>query len=319
MANLSPTGILTIALTAIFASGVLGGCAERVAGAREAADAKLSVVNDKAYYPEGAVLIDGVWMYAEMSADRITSWKEGANGTVWRQDGCGPTAVAASVGGLYVDCHQAHLVVRLTEDGRGGYLPVPEATFDIRRPNDIVSDGRGGAFVSSSGEFSLSAPSTGAIYHIYANGESKRAADGIWYANGVTVSADGTKLFVSEHLARKILAFDIEADGSLSNERTYLDLKDYGVQPDPHIQYVGPDGLATDAAGNIYIAIYGGGRILIIGPDKVLRSTIEVPEQYVTSAELTADGRTLLITAPGENARWPLLGKVYETSNPIEK
>ena len=146
--------------------------------------------------------------------------------------------------------------------------------------------------------FRPSARATGAILHLDASGALTRVAEGIHYANGVAVSPDGATLYASEHLERRVLAFDIAADGTLSNRRTFVALDDL-VGADPERSWeVGPDGLNVDRDGNLIIAEYGAGQLLVVDKDGKLVATIAVPERYVTASAFNADQTRLFITAP---------------------
>ena len=146
----------------------------------------------------------------------------------------------------------------------------------------------------------------------------RRVATGIHYANGVVVGPKQTHLYVSAHLARQVLRYRIAADGSLGNREIWLRL-DKVVKPAPGAgPLAGPDGLAFDANGTLFLAEYGAGRVLAVGPDRRLRKVITVPERYVTSVEFGPRKRTLYITAPGDNVRWPYKGTVYRLRHPLE-
>src|SRR5260221_8803086 len=84
-------------------------------------------------------------------------------------------------------------------------------------PNDSSADDKGGVFLTASGEFSLAAPSTGAVLYLDREGGLHRRAEGIHYANGIAVDGARRRLLVSEHLGRRVLAFPLQADGSLSS------------------------------------------------------------------------------------------------------
>ena len=145
----------------------------------------------------------------------------------------------------------------------------------------------------------------------------RRVAEGIHYSNGVALSPDGHTLFVSEHLSRNVLAFDVADDGSLSGRRVFLYLDDIvGTDPDRTWE-VGPDGLAVDREGDLFIAEYGGGRILVVDPSGTLRATIRVPEAHVTSMVLVPDESRLFITAP--DSIFATDGTVYEVANPLRQ
>ena len=72
-----------------------------------------------------------------------------------------------------------------------------------------------------------------------------------------------------------MLAFDIADDGSLSDRRTFVALDDL-VGADPERSWeVGPDGLNVDRDGNLMIAEYGAGRLLVVDKDGRLVATIQ--------------------------------------------
>jgi len=64
-------------------------------------------------------------------------------------------------------------------------------------------------------------------------------ADGIEFPTGMVITPDNKTLIVSESFARRITAFDIGADGNLSNRRAWA-------------QGIGPDGICLDAEGAIW-------------------------------------------------------------------
>ena len=109
--------------------------------------------------------------------------------------------------------------------------------------NEIVADGRGAAYVNGGG-FDLMAGEAfvpGIIARVGANGAVRQVADGIAFPNGMAATSD--TLIVAESYARRLTAFDIAADGGLSNRRVWADLGD-GV----------PDGICLDAQGAIWYA-----------------------------------------------------------------
>jgi sugar lactone lactonase YvrE len=253
-----------------------------------------------------------------MGRDRVMRWDGSANRLVWSRRGCGPTSVAPYAGDLVILCHLDGSLVRITRAGE------TLATIDRDRsgrgfvnPNAAIADGKGGVYFSSSGQFGPRAPAAGAVLYLDERGGLRRLAEGIHYANGVALTADGGTLYVSEHLSRRVLAFDVDADGALSGRRVYAALDDL-VGPDEARGWeVGPDGLAVDGAGNLYVAEYGAGRLLIVGPDRRLLATVAVPEPYVTAPALSADDSRLFVTAPVSLHAPEAPGKVYSVANPI--
>ena len=111
--------------------------------------------------------------------------------------------------------------------------------------NEIVVDGRGNIYVNGGGlnpkpgEFL--AP--GIIALIKPDGSVHKVAENIAFANGMAITPDNSTLILAESHGKKLTAFDIEADGTLSNRRIWADCGD-GV----------PDGICIDAEGAVWYA-----------------------------------------------------------------
>jgi gluconolactonase len=278
----------------------------------------LTTINANSAYPEGPTVVDGVLYYAEMGNDRVMRFDGDANRPLWTRDGCGPTTVAQlGDGSLAVLCHREAIVARISIDGTLiGIIDRDRDGRGFTNPNAGTSDGKGGVYFSSSGSFSPGARATGAILHLDASGGLTRVAEGIHYANGVAISPDGRTLFASEHLERRVLAFDIAADGTLSNRRTFVNLDDLVGADRERSWEVGPDGLNADRDGNLIIAEYGAGRLLIVDRNAKLFATITVPERYITASAFDADQARLFITAPA-SLMDPSRGAVYAMPWPV--
>ena len=286
------------------------------ASAAEAGDR--AVLNPDSAYPEGPLVEGGDLYYAEMGDDRVMRFDGAANHVVWSRPGCGPTSVARGGEGTFVVlCHRQALLARINPAGET--LALIDRDAEGRRfvtPNASVNDGKGGVYFSSSGDFAPGAPAKGAVLYLAPDGRLSRLAEGIRYANGVAVSPDGGTLYVSEHLGRRVLAFAIAADGSLSGGRTFVVLD--AIEPvDPGRPWeAGPDGLAVDRAGHLFIAEYGAGHLLVVDAAGMLVATVPVPERFVTAPALSADEAVLYITAPGTRGP-PYEGAVYAVPNPV--
>ncbi|MEJ0097374.1 MAG: SMP-30/gluconolactonase/LRE family protein [Bauldia sp.] len=288
-----------------------------VAGAA-AADDRI-VVNPKSPYPEGPVAVGNDVYYAEMGSDRVMRWDGHGNAAVWSRPGCGPTSVARGGGDtLVVLCDMEQVLVRITTDGKT--VQVIKTDSDGRpflTPNASINDAKGGIYWTSSGLFSPTSPSQGAVLYLDKAGGLHRLAEGIHYSNGVALSPDGKILYVSEHLSRRVLAYDVAADGSLSHTRVFVKLDDLVPKNDQRGWEVGADGLAMDHAGNLYIAEYGGGRIIIVGSNGRLRAIIPFPEQYTTAAALIDGDSRIFVTAPVSFVDPKAYGEVYSVANPV--
>ena len=107
--------------------------------------------------------------------------------------------------------------------------------------SEIVVDGRGNIYVNSI-EFDFlagDAPAPGIIALITPDGSARQVADGLAFPNGMVVTPDNATLIVSESFTGTLTAFDIGADGNLSNRRVWAD-------------GLGPDGICLDTDGCIW-------------------------------------------------------------------
>src|SRR4051794_8382663 len=111
--------------------------------------------------------------------------------------------------------------------------------------NEIVADGRGNAYVNGVG-FDMMAGEPfvpGVIALVEPDGTTRRVADDLHFPNGMAMTPDEGTLIVAESYARRLTAFDIRADGGLTNRRVWADLGD-GT----------PDGICLDAEGAVWYA-----------------------------------------------------------------
>jgi sugar lactone lactonase YvrE len=277
------------------------------------------VINPRSAYPEGPVAAYGAVYYAEMGDDRVMRWDGTQSVPVWSREGCGPTSVARGTGDtLVVLCDREQVLVRITREGK--QLEVIDHDSSGRRfltPNASINDDHGGIFWSASGLFSPTAKAEGAVMYLGPDGKLRRVAEGIHYSNGVALSPDGKVLYVSEHLSRRILAYDVGANGALSGTRVFLRLDDVVGHDAKREWDVGPDGLAMDRAGNLIIAEYGGGRLIIVDSHAKLEATISFAEQYVTAPLLIDGEQRIFVTAPISFEDPEAYGEVYSVVNPL--
>lgn len=56
------------------------------------------------------------------------------------------------------------------------------------------------------------------------DGSARQVAEGIAFPNGMVVAPDNSTSILAESCGNKLTAFDIAAEGSLSNQRAWADL-----------------------------------------------------------------------------------------------
>ncbi|OLB32166.1 MAG: gluconolaconase, partial [Ktedonobacter sp. 13_2_20CM_53_11] len=108
--------------------------------------------------------------------------------------------------------------------------------------NEIVVDGRGNAYLNNIGfDFPGGEFATGIIALVTPDGSTRQVADGVAFPNGMVVTPDNATLILAESYGKRLTAFDIAADGGLSNRRVWADLGDGA-----------PDGICLDAVNAIW-------------------------------------------------------------------
>jgi sugar lactone lactonase YvrE len=280
--------------------------------------AMADTIKEDAYYPEGPTVNGHEILWAEMSVDRIRRLVGGVVSTIWQETGCGPTAVKRSgLGPYWVLCHLGHKVVRLSS----AFVKEAEITQDVEGhrimwPNDAVPDLRGGLFFTSSGLFSLEAPAAGYVLHASFEGRARRIAGPIRYANGISFDQEHMSLFVSEHLARRIVQLFLNSNYSVIRSNTFFDFNKQSL-PRPDYPLAGPDGQIILKDGSLVVAEYGAGRLLRISRDGMLTGVIAVPMKYVTNlVQSPFSDEELIVTGSFDNEHFPMPGQVISVRIP---
>jgi sugar lactone lactonase YvrE len=157
--------------------------------------------------------------------------------------------------------------------------------------NDIVSDGRGNAYVNNIGfDFPEGEFTPGLIALVTPDGTARQVAEGLAFPNGMAITPDNSTLIVAESYGGVLTAYDIAPDGDLSKPRVWAELDG-----------AAPDGICIDAEGAVWFAEVPGHRCVRV------REGGEVSQTVISDLGCFActlggpDGTTLFVTA----AAWP--------------
>jgi len=153
--------------------------------------------------------------------------------------------------------------------------------------NDVVVDGRGNAYVGNIGfDFPGGEFAPGIIALVAPDGSARQVADGLAFPNGMAVTPDDSTLIVAESYGSRLTAFDISADGGLSNRREWAGLDD-GV----------PDGICLDAEGAVWYADVPNRRCVRVREGGEVLQTIDLDRGCFACMLGGPDGRTLFVVA----------------------
>ena len=274
------------------------------------------VTNPVAYYPEGPQIIPEGLLVSEMAKDRIVLLAHGNAEVLWSATGCGPTSIKQiPSGGYWILCHLGHQVVRVDSQFRTlRTFLYTNSGKRITWPNDASLDAKGNIYLSSSGPFSLEAAPQGRVVYIdLESGIPQDLVTGIRYSNGVLVQEGRSRILVSEMLNRRILSYPLIGPGKLGPARVFFDFKNAPAVTDAY-DLSGPDGIAEFGDGDILVADYGNGRVLLISDQGRFLDQILVRYRFVTNMAITKDQGSVFILMTESNASADLHGMVQRFS-----
>ena len=178
----------------------------------------------------------------------------------------------------------------LARPADGGAVP--------RRMNDGACDPRGRFWAGCMAWDATK--DAGALYRVDHGGTVTQVRDGLTVPNGPAFSPDGRLMYLADSAAGVVLRFPLEIDSGT-----------HGA-PDTFVEFDtgSPDGMTVDVNGNVWIAVWGAGRVQQFSPQGTLLRGVVVPAVQPTAASLGGpDGRTLFVTTasyglPPEEGGW---------------
>jgi gluconolactonase len=235
--------------------------------------------------PEGPVALDdGSWLIVEGGTERgcVThlSADKGTRREIKKTGRPNGLALGAD-GTIWVAESKFPSLLRLTMDGVSEVVATGCDGEPFLFPNDLCFGPDGVIYMTDSGvEIGNFCPDNqiradymdvdydGRVYRIDPDSGAVTLLDrGIKFTNGIAFGADGT-LYANETLTGNIYSY-AWADGRVSGGRT---LFGNVIRPDAAPGWKGPDGMAFDANGLLYVAVFAQGDVTVLGLDgKVVR------------------------------------------------
>lgn len=177
----------------------------------------------------------------------------------------------------------------LRQESDGSLVPHADLSqLKIKVWNELVVDGRGNAYINggNSNPMAGEAYTPGLIALVTPDGQTRHVADNIAFPNGMVVTPDNSTLIVAESYAKQLTAFDIAADGSLSNRRVWASLGDDN-----------PDGICIDSEGAVWYATVPGRRCVRLREGGEALATVDVDLGCFACALGDADHQVLFVMA----------------------
>lgn len=187
-------------------------------------------------------------------------------------------------GGLVVAVERGFVLVE--PDGAVGPVHRAFDETDVRM-NDGACD-RQGRFFCGSMAYSM-APGRAALYRFDPDGTVTTALTGLTISNGLAWTADGATAVYVDSPTQRVDVLDYDTGvGAFSGRR-----------PLAHVDpaHGMPDGLALDAEGGVWVALWGGGAVHRYTPDGRLDAVVTLPVRQVTACAFGGpDGDRLYVT-----------------------
>ena len=228
---------------------------------------------------------DGGLLFAQEQPNRISKLDRNGKVSVFLEDTHGAGAVAIDSTGRILAAERT-----CTDPGRkgaacteatavGALAPQRKILADsfegkgLGRLNDLVVDKKGGVYFNGSG-----------TYYVNPAGRVSNVGENI-RTNGIMLSRDEKTLYVTNGTV--IVAFDVQPDGSVKNQREFGKLEAGGAG----------DGMAIDAAGRLYVT--SGPGVQVLSPEGKYLGVIPAPRSVISAAFSGPDKKTLYVVGSG--------------------
>lgn len=145
--------------------------------------------------------------------------------------------------------------------------------------NDMTADSNGGVYFTMGG-----------VFHADSKGTVTKYGENV-NPNGIVLSPDEKHLYVTN--GATLAAFDVQKDGSLTNQREFAKLEAGG----------GGDGSTFDSAGRLYVTSQANG-IQVFGPDGKYLGVIPTPRPVISATFSGPDRKTLYAVSRTGDTDW---------------
>jgi sugar lactone lactonase YvrE len=171
----------------------------------------------------------------------------------------------------------------------GSLRPIGDVAPAGTRMNDAACDPQGRLWAGTLADDHHEGG--GALHRLDQRGQTELVLGDLTISNGLGWSPDSATMYLVDSGPRVVHAFAFDPDrGTISQGRVLITVaEDVGA----------PDGMTVDAAGDLWVAIYGGGRVHRYSPEGVLRQVMRVPAEQTTCCAFAGPGLHWLYVTTG--------------------
>lgn len=248
------------------------------------------IAGDLEQIGEGYTFTEGpVWVAGEglLFSDVRTGIIHKVDGSVFRDPSHHANGLFLDNEGRLIACESE--LKRVTRTEADGSITVIADSYDgktLNSTNDVCVRSDGMIYFTDPGRKKNGPDTTLKFNGVYSvDPKTKKIellSDVAAYPNGIGLSPDEKTLYVADTMGKVCRAYDVAADGSVSNERDFCEA-------------LTADGLAVDSEGNVWVAVKDG--VAAFDPTGKRVAHVKTPMMPTNCAFGGADGKTLYITA----------------------
>ncbi len=252
--------------------------------------AKVTIVKDGMRSSEGPIAMpDGTTLVTEPGASRVHKIDKGGAMSAFIEETDRANGLALDSKGRLIATTALSIAVLSPTKSVIAKMPT--------RPNDLVIDKKDGIW------FTLPSDKPSAVYYIAPGGQPVKMGEAA-SAHGIQLSPDEKVLYSADSSGEYLIAFDIGADGKLTNKRNFGKYDGLNGAKESHA-----DGIAVDAEGRVYVGIQPG--VQVFSKDGKSLGLIPTSQRPQNLAFAGPNKQTLYIATPSCLFSLQMIAKGY--------
>ena len=206
-----------------------------------------------------------------------------------------------SDGDMFVADAELKAILKIDTSGKSeAFVEEYEGTA-LGGPNDLCFLPNGDLLFTDPVRRPYPDPAISPVYRVTPEGKVSAFANELAYPNGIAVSTDGTRVYVSESRAQRLVAFTVDESGHLLDQQLVRRFREPG----------NPDGLAVDVDGNILQSLPGIRAVAYVSRDGKLLDLYHVPDWAPANLAFGgADMKTVYVCGSAQNS-------IYQFRHPV--